>query len=363
MASRRDMRDAHSSTPGRSIRDNEYSAVMTSKLTLNGSPRVETGTVAPAESTAAAPTAEAKPSIDPTALNLERLAELKEAVPSAGTTVSTTASNEALFDAARQKPLSMAEEKPPLEIMALKSLSKGQRAQKKKALEAEKAQLEGRIGKRAQEVDRRWGYTLLQKRSDTLRAYLSSNTSVPPGARAKVMEELARFDELRHQLDEARAKAKALRPKKSGDAKGGTEEERQALAEQLAQLRKAELAAVDAATQAIDGEGFKIDRLAEAESEIDPKGAETSPHGSLKVMVNRYYEVMFSLEVITELDPVAATLQASTQRMIEAGRREDDKLRDIIMKKWLQRKAMQQKALEQLTLAKATVKATVRRSK
>ena len=321
-----------------------------SKLTAATSAPIKQATTQQTGSTVAATKTEAVTTPPPPItheLDLEKLARAKGFAPKGGDQVAKTATNDALWGSPKA-PSMQGGGKPPLEIMGLKSLSTQQRTEKMASLQAEKKDLTGRIEKRAEQVEKRWDYSLLKKRGAVLQEYIGKN-AVPAEAKTQVEAALAQADAAVKGIDATMEKVKLLG--KKGTPTHGTPEERTALCKELLGYRKAQSDAIHTASDVIEKLGLKVDLLAHAEAVIDPTGAQNSEYGSLAVMVNRFYEVMFSIGSLESFgDPLVKALNEGTKHMVE-----DERKRDLILAQWDKLEEVKGKALATLEFGNAVV--------
>jgi hypothetical protein len=251
-----------------------------------------------------------------------------------GKAISTTASASKLWGQAAVEG-----SKPPLAAMALKNLSPEQAQAKLKEVEGQRNEVVGRIAGRAEELDKKWKYLALSKKTEALKDYLSQTTNVSPELRAEIEAAIKTSETAQARLLELRQEVRELRPHKE-TGKNGSPEERKALAHKLWTARQEQQKAVGAATEAVDAVGLKIERLTMTEAHIDPTQGEGSKFGSMVALVGRYFELTFMYESLKSLisflmdmvkDMQRESAEAAKRKQIEdAWRQRDDLMRRIM---------------------------------
>ena len=255
--------------------------------------------------------------------------------PGGGQAVSQSASATALWD---QQTITKAN--PPLETKGYYKL--GQEGLEAKLADVEKKQVEcaGRIGGRAAELDRRWKYMELGKKTDALKHYLGSSTNLTPELRTEIEGAIDTSEKAQERLAELRAKVKKLRPNPE-TGKNGTPEKRAELARDLFAARRERSQAVEHATAAVDAVGLKIERLTLTESHIDPSGGAKSAFGSMVALVGHMFELMFMRQVLLGvlqmvIDQMSRTIREnnenSRREVAEAQWRNRDELVKTMMR-------------------------------
>ncbi len=240
-----------------------------------------------------------------------------------GKAVSTTASAKQLWGQA-----AVAASNPPLSVRRLKNLPPAQRQQKIEEIKAQMADCEHRMKGRVGELDKKWKYMALAKKTETLKEYLSATPNLTPQTRSEIESAIKVSEDAQAKLQVLRAQVKELRPDPD-TGKNGTPEERKELAKKLLAARKAQSEAVTAATEAVDAVGLKIERLALTEDKIDPSGGAGSLFGSLKALIGDYFELSFSMHVLF-------SMSSDFFKELEQDRVEDAK-RKVIEDAWRQR--------------------------
>jgi hypothetical protein len=250
-----------------------------------------------------------------------------------GKPVSTTASASALWaEAGLQKA------KPPLPAQTLRNLTPEQAKAKLTELEGKKKELGSRIDSRVAHLDERWKYTLLTTRTEALKD-LSNSASLPPEKEVELQDALEGSQKAKSKIDDLRTQVKALEPQ-PGSKRPGTPEKRNDLAQKIMAARREHAAAVKRATQTVDDAGLKLERLAVAESKIDPH---TGPgkYESLNALLSDYFHTNFLLDsmwllysgplgsFVKEMEREAA--DSVKKHIVEEHWRErDDQMRDML---------------------------------
>lgn len=229
--------------------------------------------------------------------------------------------------------------RPPLAAQNLKSLSPQQAQAKLKEVEGQRNEVAGRIAGRAEELDKKWKYLALAKKTEALKDYLTQTTNLSPELRAEIEAAIKQSETAQARLLELRDEVRALKPHKE-TGKNGSPEERKALAHKLWTARQEQQKGVTAATEAVDAIGLKIERLALTEAHIDPTQGASSPNGSMVALVTRYFELTFMYEALKSLisflmdmvkDMQRDAAEAAKRKQIEdAWRQRDDLMRRIM---------------------------------
>jgi hypothetical protein len=273
-----------------------------------------------------------------------------------GKAVAMTASASALWG-----QMAVKTSKPPLSVMTLKNLTPDQAKTKLVELEKKQEDVAGRIAGRADELDHKWRYMRLTKRTEALKAYLAETPNLPPEKRAELETQLKSSEACEAKIDGLQAEVKDLKPQ-PGTTKPGTPEERTALAHQILAARREHSACVKEATATVDDAGLKIERLALTENAIDPSGGQTSPYGSMMGLVGQYFQITFQMNTIQNLyfGPMASMVKELNHESADAKKRdaiEDDwRQRDVFMKDMLQ-KLSQQEIRQKAQVAKQPIDA------
>lgn len=255
-----------------------------------------------------------------------------------GKAVSTTAAAEALWGRK-----GAGSSRPPLNVQTIRNMSVDQAKAKMAELDGQKKNLEGRIAGRAGELDSKWKYMALAKKTTALKEYLAQTPNLPPEIRAELEQAIKLSDTAQVKLEELKVQVRELRPH-AQTGKNGSPEERKALAHQLWTARRAQTEAVTAATTAVDAAGLKIERLALTENIIDPTGGAESKNGSMLAMVQQYFEVSFMYDTIGNMffGPLFAFLQKLDKESAER------KKKDAIEEAWAQRADLNRRIIREI---------------
>lgn len=205
-------------------------------------------------------------------------AKPKELVPR-GANLSRSASPSSLWgDAPKQVNLDQE---------AFKALAPPEQQKVVEAAKAEHEQLRGEIDQRVAVLDRKWNNSRLSTRTEALREYQER------GGRRLGRRERQKLDGLVGRSEEAQRKINVLRAKidalpKTPEAKKQQRELRDELARELRRARDEQSKVVKEATQVIDVEGLKVDRLAVTEQIIDPSAPAVGSGQSLLDKIARF---------------------------------------------------------------------------
>lgn len=261
----------------------------------------------------------------------ERSPLLDPKTGSQGTAVSTTASTAQLWGQAAIEGAN-----PPLSVRMLKSCTASERPKKIAEIQQKMAACEKNVEGRVGELDKKWKYMHLAKKTEALKSYLSATPNLAPETRVEIEAAIKVSEEAQAKLAVLKERVRELRPDPS-TGKNGTPEERKALAHKLLEARRAQSEAVTAATETVDAVGLKLERLALTEDKIDPSGGEGSLFGSLKALIGQYFELSFSLHVLFTMSSDFAReqeqdrIEAQKRRVIEdAWRQRDDMMRQML---------------------------------
>lgn len=262
------------------------------------------------------------------------------AKPGEGKAVSTTASASKLWGQA-----AMEGSKPPLNVLTLKNLSPEQAKTKMAELEKKKAGLEGRIKGREAELDHKWRYMHLTKKTTALKEYLASTPNLPPEQRTEVENAIQMSETAQAKVEALKAKVKELEPQ-PGTKKPGTPEERAQLAKELRSARREQSESIKGAVEVVDAVGLKIERLALTENAIDPSGGASSQYGSMMGLVGQYFECTFMLDTMHQLyfGPMAAFVKELTREAADSEKRRK------IENHWRERDDLMKRMLKDLAL-------------
>lgn len=254
-----------------------------------------------------------------------------------GKALSTTASENRLWGQA-----AIASSKPPLAAMTLKNLSPAQAQAKAKEIDAQRGEVAGRIAGRTEELDRKWKYLNLAKKTEALKDYLSQTTNVSPELRAEIETAIKTSETAQARLLELRQEVRELRPH-AATGKNGSPEERKALAHKLWTARQEQQKAVAGATEAVDAIGLKIERLALTETHIDPTGGANSQHGSMLGLVGRYFELTFMYESLMSIISMLVDMMKQANReAAEAAKRQ------AIEQQWRERDELMRRMIREI---------------
>lgn len=254
-----------------------------------------------------------------------------------GQAVSTTASLKQLWG---QQAIAGAN--PPLAMRTqLMRCPAADRPKKIAETQKQMVECEKKVEGRVEELDKKWKYMSLARKTESLKEYLAATPNLTPERRAEIESAIKVSDEAQVKLSALREEVKLLRPDRA-TGKNGTPEERKALAHKLLTARRAQSEAVSAATAAVDAVGLKIERLMLTEDKIDPTGGESSLFGSLKALIGQYFELSFSLQVLFSMN-------SDFMRQLEQDRVEAAK-RKVIDDAWRQRDDLMRQMLSDLQL-------------
>jgi len=266
----------------------------------------------------------------------ERSPLLDPKVGSQGKAVSTSASLKQLWG---QEAIAGAN--PPLAARRMGNCSHAERPKKIAETQQKMAECEKKVEGRVEELDKKWKYMSLQRKTESLKEYLAATPNLTPENRAEIENAIKISDDAQVKLNALREEVRQLRPDKN-TGKNGTPEERKALAHKLVVARRAQSEAVTAATAAVDAVGLKIERLMLTEDKIDPTGGQNSMFGSLKALIGQYFELSFSLQVLFSMN--TEFMREMEQDRIEAQKRK------VIDDAWRQRDDMMRQMLTDLQL-------------
>lgn len=300
-------------------------------------PQTQTTNVAPVTKSEAVVTKEVKPE----SLFGAKSNALETVTGPQGEAVSKTALPNALWG-----QVALEGSKPPLSALTLKNLSPEQAKTKLAELEKRKTALEERIGGRMEELDHKWNYMRLTKRTEILKSYIAQSGALPPEQRAEVETAIKDSEGAQAKIDDLMADVKALKAAHPGAKKPGTPEERKELAKKLWAARHEHSEAVKGATEAVDDAGLKIERLVITENQIDPTGGANSQYGSMAGLVGQYFEVTFMMDTVQQLyfGPMASMVKELNRQAA------DGEKRKIIENHWRERDDLMRRMLKDLPL-------------
>lgn len=199
------------------------------------------------------------------------------------------------------------------EVSEFRALPPAQQKEKLTEVRAQRAQLEGKIEKRAEQLDKKWDYLLVVKKAESLREFIKpENDTLKPEVKAQLTEIMAKSEAITAKLDAARVRARELGPSRDSKASPA---ERSALAQEIRALRRQNSEIVQKGTELVDAQGLKLDRLANAETTLDPN---VKPEDSLWGMINTW--VQLSSLITAYVDVMVTSFQHAGKREAEMGR-------------------------------------------
>ena len=231
----------------------------------------------------ATPAAELKPTAPPTGWGPKSASqkEQKELAPQ-GETVSKTATPDALWGEQPQKV--------DLDFDNFKELSPAEQKKVVEAAQIERAQLGTEINQRVEVLDRRWKNSRLSTRTEALREFHDrGGRKLDRRTRHRLDGLVVRSEESQRRINELRAKIDAL--PKTPEAKKQQVELRNQLAKELRRARDEQSKVVKEATELVDQQGLKVDRLAETEQIIDPSAPPPGSGQSLLEKIARFFHL------------------------------------------------------------------------
>ena len=165
------------------------------------------------------------------------------------------------------------------------------RATQRKSLEARKAVLHGRIMSRTHDLDERWRRATPTTKTDALRAFHDRSRHLEEGARAEVKVLVNRSTEAQRRVEELSVR---LEKREAPD-------DTIVIVAQLSEARTERDAAITRATEVVDGQNLKVERLAIAERILDPSAPAEGSGGSLMDAIEEFAKVSKALEWVTTL--------------------------------------------------------------
>lgn len=169
------------------------------------------------------------------------------------------------------------------------ALPPAEQASQLQATRAERDLVEKEIASIVERLDKKWNHSRLTTRTGALKHYEREGRHLGGGRRRELRELVAKSESAQKKIDELRARAAALPD--TPEAKKEMAAIRGEIARELRKARAEQSAAVKAATELVDQEGLKVDRLAVTEPVIDPSAPGAGSGGSLLEKIARFFEL------------------------------------------------------------------------
>lgn len=175
------------------------------------------------------------------------------------------------------------------DVAEFKRLPPAERRAKFEAMRAEREQLKGEIQDRVGQLDRKWNYSLLRKRTGSLRDLQAKKPELTPDQAKRLDAALAAAETAEKKVAALAEKAKSFGPDSKTDPVQAAA--RKQLASELRRARAEQSEAVHAATAVVDEAGLKIDRLANAEQVLDKDAPAAGSGESLWDKVTAFFDL------------------------------------------------------------------------
>lgn len=169
------------------------------------------------------------------------------------------------------------------------ALSPADQATQLQATRAERDLVEKEIATIVERLDKKWNHSRLTTRTGALKHYEREGRHLGGGRRRQLRELVAKSETAQKKIDELKARAAALPD--TPEAKKELAALRSEIARELRKARAEQSAAVKAATELVDQEGLKVDRLAVTEQVIDPSAPKSGSGGSLLDKIARFFKL------------------------------------------------------------------------
>jgi hypothetical protein len=198
---------------------------------------------------------------------------------------------------------------------------------------------------RMEELDHKWRYMRLTKRTEALKQYLSESPNLAPAERAQLETAIESSEAANAKIEDLKGDIDKLKPQ-PGSKKPGTPEERKELARKIMAARREHSEAVKNGTATVDDAGLKVERLALTENLIDPTGGASSQYGSMMGLLGQYFEVTFMVSTVQTLyfGPVGAMIKELHREQAEAQKRK------VIEDHWRQRDDLMRRMMKDIPL-------------
>lgn len=204
------------------------------------------------------------------------------------------------------------------------------------ALRAERNELGQQILQRLEQLDVKWSRSRLVTRTEALREYQERTAHLEPAAKQELDGLLERSEGAQRKINELRARIDRL--PKTPEQKAAMKELRDELARELRRLRAEQSAVVKEATQVVDAQGLKTDRLVVTEQVIDPSAPAPGSGQSLLEKLARFFELDAFLSslgshvehetqaVERRGEQIKADVEARRERQVQEQRQQAQKL-------------------------------------
>ena len=180
------------------------------------------------------------------------------------------------------------------DVAEFKRLSPAERQAKLEAMKAQREALKGEIQERVGQLDRKWNYALLKKRTESLRDFQSLKPQLTPDQAQRFDAALRAAEAAEKKVAALAEKAKAFGPDSKQDP--AQAEARKRLASELRKARAEQSAAVHAATAVVDEAGLKLDRLANAEQVLDKNAPKPGSGQSLWEKITSFFDLGWAIK-------------------------------------------------------------------
>jgi hypothetical protein len=202
------------------------------------------------------------------------------------------------------------------DVAEFKRLPPAERRAKFEAMRAERDQLKGEIQDRVGQLDRKWNYALLRKRTASLRDLQTKKPELSPDQAKRLDAALGAAEAAEKKVAVLAEKAKSFGPDSKTDPVQAAA--RKQLASELRKARAEQSEAVHAATAVIDEAGLKIDRLANAEQVLDKTAAPQGSGSSLWDKVTAFFDLGWVMKSFSWLvDTIEERANRESEQRVE----------------------------------------------
>lgn len=157
-------------------------------------------------------------------------------------------------------------------------------------------ELGAEIQARVAELEKKWRYSRLVTRTEALRDYQDQSKHLDGTSRHRLDAALDKSEAAQQRINRLLAEAAKLKGLDKNDPV--VAEQRKKLAAELRRARSEQSDAVKVATEVVDDQGLKVDRLAVTEQIIDPNAPKPGSGGSLLEKIAKFFHLDFLINTV-----------------------------------------------------------------
>ena len=172
---------------------------------------------------------------------------------------------------------------------AIAAMSPAERTAKLAELQARKAEMQGKILDRVNDLEKKWESAPTATKAQALREYLEASQHLDPATRQQLRVKVEHAEACQKKIDHLQGKRAGLPPAR--EASPAMKAKRAELNKELRAARADQKTTGTAATKLIDDKGLKVDRLAVTEQVIDPSAPKAGSPDSLSGMLTDFFHL------------------------------------------------------------------------